>query len=315
MFIGVDIGGTKCACVLGDEQGKTVRKIRFPTGNFDKTLENLFAGIADLWTEGDILSIGISCGGPLDEERGIILSPPNLPGWKNVPLKDMLEEKFSVPCGVRNDANASAIAEWRYGAGKGTRNMVFLTFGTGMGAGLILDGKLYSGANGYAGEVGHMRLAPIGPSGYGKCGSFEGFCSGSGLEELGRMMARETIQRGMPCAFCPDGDVGNITAAEMARAARAGDTAARAAFELCGKMLGSGIAMLIDVLNPERIVIGSVYARCQDLLEAPMQAMIEKEALTPARAACRICASALGESIGDAAALAVAAEVYDALHR
>ena len=97
--------------------------------------------------------MGISCGGPLDASSGVILSPPNLPGWDNVKIVQMIEEKFGVPCGLQNDANACALAEWRFGAGKGTKNMIFLTFGTGMGAGLILDGKLYAGTNGMAGEI------------------------------------------------------------------------------------------------------------------------------------------------------------------
>lgn len=143
----------------------------------------------------EICGIGISCGGPLDAERGIIQTPPNLPLWKDVPICAILEQQFCIPTRLQNDANACALAEWRFGAGRGTKNMMFITFGTGFGAGLILNGQLYSGTNGNAGEIGHIRLAEYGPSGYGKIGSYEGFCSGSGIAQIGQTMVREALQR------------------------------------------------------------------------------------------------------------------------
>ena len=130
----------------------------------------------------------------MDSARGIIREPPNLPGWVDVPITDMLTARLGLPAALCNDANACALAEWRFGAGKGTRNMVFLTFGTGMGAGLILDGRLYAGTCDAAGEIGHMRLAPDGPVGFFKAGSFEGFCSGGGLAKMGQRLALEAIQ-------------------------------------------------------------------------------------------------------------------------
>jgi glucokinase len=154
MKIGVDIGGTKCAVVLGDEE-RIVNKIRFATTSCEETIENIIKAIEDIGA-GD--AIGISCGGPLDSDKGVIMSPPNLSDWDNVHITKILSDRFGIPAYLCNDANACALAEWKYGAGKGTRNMVFLTFGTGLGAGLIIDGKLYSGTNGNAGEVGHVRL-------------------------------------------------------------------------------------------------------------------------------------------------------------
>ena len=156
MYIGIDIGGTKCAVTLGDSEGRIVRKIRFETTDRDSTLKKILDAVAEM---GECDSIGISCGGPLDEKNGIILSPPNLPGWDDVHIVDMIKERFSVPVRLMNDANACAIAEWRFGAGVGCDNMVFLTFGTGLGAGLIINGRPYSGSIGFAGEVGHIRLA------------------------------------------------------------------------------------------------------------------------------------------------------------
>jgi glucokinase len=248
-------------------------------------------------------AIGVSCGGPLNSEKGVILSPPNLPGWDNVEIANILNKKFSTPVFLRNDADASALAEWKFGAGQGTQNMVFLTFGTGLGAGLILNGMLYSGACDMAGEVGHIRLADFGPVGYGKAGSFEGFCSGGGLAQLGQIIAKENSQMGYPVSFAED----EITAKTIAAAAKKGDPAALTVYRQCGYMLGKGLSILIDILNPEMIVLGSIFQRCEELLRDEMTKVIEKETLLLSRNACKIVPAKLGESLGDIAALCVAA--------
>lgn len=306
MYIGLDIGGTKCAVILGDSQGNIVKKIKFATTSKDETLNNIFSAVEEL---GECQSIGISCGGPLDEEKGLILSPPNLPGWDNVPIVDMLRERFHVPAKIMNDANACAVAEWRFGAGQGVDNMVFMTFGTGLGAGLILNGRLYSGGCGLAGEIGHIRLADHGPVGYGKSGSFEGFCSGGGLYKLGCGLAREYMQRGITPAFVKNGELDSFTAADMAAAARNGDECALEAFKLCGKMLGQGLATVCDILNPDVVVIGSIYARCRDLLEENTHKWLQIEALPAVAEHVKILPAALGEQIGDVAAISVAMSV------
>ena len=182
-LIGIDIGGTKCAVTYGRCEGSSVElvdKLRFDTTHVQETLGNLLDTTAQLMkrhglTPENVSAIGISCGGPLDSKRGIILSPPNLPGWDSIEIVKLFQDRFGIPAAIQNDANACALAEWTFGAGVGTQNMIFLTFGTGLGAGLILNGKLYAGTNDNAGEVGHMRLSDYGPVGYGKSGSFEGF--------------------------------------------------------------------------------------------------------------------------------------------
>ncbi len=299
-YIGIDIGGTKCAVVLGDEEGHVLDRFAMPTGACAPTLEALFAAVAK---HRDYAAIGVSCGSPLDAERGIIQSPPNLPGWDDVHIVDMLTERFGVPAFLRNDADAGALAEWKFGAGRGTKHMIFLTCGTGMGAGLILGGRLYAGASGAGGEVGHMRLAEIGPVGYGKAGSFEGFCSGGGIAQTGEMVARMRAQVGRPV---PWDDGTPITAKRLAEAAYAGDEAAREVWDRTAEMLGRGVAILIDVLNPQRIVIGSIFARSGDLLRPGMERVIARECLPHAAAACEIVPAALGERIGDMAALSIA---------
>jgi glucokinase len=175
-----------------------------------------------------------------------------------------------------------------------------------MGAGLILGGRLYSGSCGMAGEVGHVRMSPFGPSGYGKVGSFEGFCSGGGIAQLGKTLALERLQRGETLPYCKNKDeLGVITAKLLADYAREGDETALETYRVCGEKLGEGLSILIDILNPQTIVIGSVFARAEDLLRAPMERVLKREALAYSLGNCRIVPAALGEEIGDYAALAV----------
>ena len=306
MLTGIDIGGTKCAVIVGDENG-IADKIKFETTTVDETIKNIISAVEKLGAND---AIGISCGGPLDSKRGVIMSPPNLPGWDNIEIVKMLEERFKVPVSIQNDANACALAEWKYGAGRGTENMIFLTFGTGLGAGLILDGRLYAGTNDMAGEVGHIRISDYGPVGYGKAGSFEGFCSGGGIAEIGRIVARERLQRGKKTAFCANyGELDGITAKKIADCAKAGDADSVRVYDICAKKLGAGLSILIDILNPQKIVIGSVFERSGELLRDKMQAVIDRETLPYAREVCEIVPAALGDAIGDFAAIAVAEDM------
>jgi len=292
-YIGIDIGGTKTTVCAGDISGKILKRISFPTNRVLNTaLENIFRETGILITEygkDSIPAIGISCGGPLDSEKGVILSPPNLPEWVDVRISKILEEKFSLPVYLENDANACAMAEWYYGAGKGCKNMIFLTFGTGLGAGLILDGKIYRGANGQAGEVGHIRMTDGGPLGYGKRGSLEGWCSGGGLSAAYFDLYGEKISGGEVCIR-----------------AEHGDKKALKVIEQSASMLGRFLAMLIDIINPDRIVIGSIFTRSEALFRSRIEEIIRQEALPLCADACSIKPAALGESLGDVAAISVA---------
>jgi len=321
-IIGIDIGGTKCAVIIGriDEDGRVeiVRKTSFPTETpkgFDHTLHSIFSSTDRLLeqaglTPGDISAIGISCGGPLDSRKGIVMSPPNLPGWDNIPIVDLFAQRYGIRTALQNDANACALAEWKYGAARGCENAIFLTFGTGMGSGLILNGRLYAGTNDMAGEVGHMRLERTGPVGYGKAGSFEGFCSGGGIAQLAHTLALEKLQMGEKVAFCERFEqLGSITAKSVAEAAFAGDALAQEVYRICGNYLGSALAILIDVLNPEVIVLGSIYGRAQELIEPEMRQVILRECVSHSHRVCQIVPAGLGENIGDFAALSVASYV------
>lgn len=297
LILGLDIGGTKCAVVLGDERVRIVDRLSFPTlphRGWKIIMRQLFHGIDEITDRnglkpGSIIKAGVSCGGPLDSQKGLILSPPNLPGWNRVPIIRLLQEKLKCPVRLENDANACAVAEWKFGAGRGCRNLIFLTFGTGLGAGLILDGRLYRGANGMAGEAGHIRLAKKGPMGYGKNGSFEGFCSGSGIAWTAKSRGSKTI-----------------TAKDLCEAANRGDQTSRRLLRASGSYLGLGLSILIDLLNPERIILGGIYSRNEKLFRPAAFKVVRKEALARSLSVCRIVHSGLGEKIGEKASLCVA---------
>lgn len=314
---GIDIGGTKCAVSLGivSEAGATIiDKIKIPTPyEPEEAIKAMVSNLKELISkhpDQKIESIGISCGSPLDSEKGFILSPPNLSHWDQIDVVTPFTTAFGVPAAVQNDANACALAEWMWGAGKGYRNMIFMTFGTGLGAGLILNNQLYVGANDMAGEVGHIRLEEEGPIGYHKAGSFEGFCSGGGIARLAKSMVEKyRIQNKTTHILELQPDIAQITTADVGQAAAEGDELAIRIFHTVGEKLGKGISILIDVLNPECIVIGSIFLRQEKLLREGMESVIEKEALSYSRKACKIVAAGLGEEVGDYAALSVAMNI------
>ena len=316
-IIGVDVGGTKCAVTYGQKEGVELHireKIRFATTDVDETIANIVRAVDDVMrknglTAGNTAAIGVSCGGPLDSRTGVVMSPPNLPGWDNIPIVKLLGDRFGIRTGIHNDANACALAEWKFGAGIGARNMAFLTFGTGLGAGLILDGKLYAGTNDNAGELGHIRLSDFGPVGYGTCGSFEGFASGGGIAQLARFKVSEKHQMGQRVSWCAPGQLDEITARDVADAAAAGDELALEIYRISATYLGRGLAIVIDLINPEVIVIGGIYTRNREMMEPFVLREIEREALSHARRVCSIRPAALGEQIGDYAALSVAADL------
>jgi glucokinase len=317
-LLGIDIGGTKTAVIYAREKEgnaiEIVDKSQFETTEVRQTIKDIFSHLDEVIDRNglkadEVSAIGISCGGPLDSERGIVMSPPNLPGWDNIPIVDMVKKRYSLPCAIQNDANACAVAEWKFGAGVGTKNMIFLTFGTGLGAGLILNGKLYSGTNDNAGEVGHVRLSEFGPVGYGKQGSFEGFASGGGIAQIAKAMLTEQHQQGKSVAWCTYEDIDQVTAQIVAEQAHKDDPLARKIIEISATYLGRGLSLLVDILNPECIVIGSIYARNTTLFFPIVERVLKEEALSNSLAVCQIKPAQLGENIGDYAAISIASDV------
>ena len=314
IWAGVDIGGTKTAVVLSCNPPEVLCRTEFatlpvrgPEAAIAQILSVLYQMLSDLETTSSSLSgIGVSCGGPLDPHTGVIQAPPNLSTWIDVPIVQILAKEFGCPVVLENDANGGAMAEHRYGAGKGTHDMVFLTMGTGLGAGIIIQDKLYRGASDMAGEVGHVRLTQKGPIGYNKAGSVEGWASGGGLAQIAEGVLKEARRNGRKSLLLEIPQEHRITAKDVGLAAEKGDVLARRIVATCGRKLGLALAILVDVLNPERIVIGGLAMRLGETLLAPARESLRKEALQPAYSACSIVPAMLGESIGDVAALCVA---------
>jgi glucokinase len=298
VILGLDIGGTKTAVVVGTSRGEIRWRKQFPTmpeRGFQPVFEELSATIREALAgsreQSDAISVSI--GGPLNVLEGIVQSPPNLPGWVNIPLKRLLKEQFALPVYMEHDGNAGAIAEFHFGAGKGLRNIVFLTMGTGFGAGLIFDGKLYRGTNDTAGEIGHIRIAEDGPLCYGKAGSLEGFGSGAGMAKLAHMMFPKVWGEA-------------TTILEVYTAFTQGSAEARQVFERVGFLLGRAFAMIADLLNPERIILGGLGMRIGDAFLPRAEEIFQLEALPQTKQACKIVPAQLGEHIGDVAALCAA---------
>lgn len=298
--VGVDIGGTQCSVNLGvchDGRFELLSRDQFATRSArgpDAILTEIEQRVRPLLDDAAPPSLlGISCGGPLDATRGVVQSPPNLPGWDDVPITSRLRQAVGMECVLENDANASALAEWAFGAGRGVKNLLYLTFGTGLGAGLFLDGSLYRGAAQLAGEVGHWRLGPAeGPVHYGKQGTFEGYCSGSGIVEWYRYLG--------------GGDGPGLSAEVIAHRARSGEALAARVYDLAARRLGQGLAFLVDALAPDVIVIGGIYSYATDLLEPGMRAELSVEAHPRIAAACRVLPAQLGRQVGSYASCCVA---------
>jgi glucokinase len=305
VLLGVDIGATKTAVVLSDNPPEVQARREFPTREElgpQQTIDRIIASARELLDGRHVERVGVSCGGPLNSATGVVQAPPNLSTWVDIPITRILGDTFGVPCALENDANAGALAEHRFGAGVGTRNMVFLTMGTGLGAGIITDGQLYRGTCDAAGEIGHVRLTRAGPVGYHKSGSVEGWASGGGLAQVASTAIARAARRGETTVL----GNGPVSAKDVAEAARAGDRLAQRLIRATGKRLGETLAILVDILNPERIVIGGLAMRMGDDLLEPARAAMRREALPGSVAVCEVVPAKLNEQIGDLAALCVA---------
>jgi glucokinase len=299
--LAVDLGGTKTAVSVWTVEGRRLESRRFPTpaGPPETTLDRISALGRDLLQGAKPIAVGVSGGGPLDPERGVIISIPNLPGWIEVPIAARLREEFSAPVGIENDANACALAEYRFGAGRGCRHLVFLTVSTGIGGGLILDGRIYRGHRFLAGEAGHQVIQPDGPPcGCGKRGCLEALASGTGIA---RRLAEAAKSGGVaaPASVLPR------DARELVDRARRGDAFSLDFLRETAGFLGQGIANLVFILDPERIILGTIAVAAGDLLLAPLREEVSKR-LWPAYQHLEILPAALGDALGDTAAFAVA---------
>jgi glucokinase len=277
---GIDIGGTKIALALADEEGRIVEGARFPARTAERgphaIIEEALAEIERMLgrTGARLAAVGIGCGGPLDRRRGLILSPPNLPGWDEFPVVELVEERLGVPALLDNDANAAALGEHRHGAGRGYRHLVYITISTGIGGGVIVRGELVHGVYDGAGEVGHMTVLPGGPGcGCGGRGCLEALCSGTSIARR----ARERLAAGGASSLASLG-AGRVTAQAVAEAARAGDALASQLWDETIEYLAVGVGNVFNVLAPEAVVIGGGVSGAGEQLFGPLRERVRARA-------------------------------------
>ncbi len=305
-ILGLDIGGTKTALVLGTLSAEVIRRIEFLTPakeSFEPAMQKVCTAIDEFLLE--VMSSGyqtpqaisISVGGPLNISEGILHTPPHLAAWGDAPLKKLLHERYHLPIFVEHDGNAGALAEFYFGAGRGATNVIFLTMGTGLGAGIILNGAIYHGSTDSAGEVGHLRLADEGPTEYGKVGSWEAFACGVGIPKLANLRNPKEFPVGTPTA-------------EIVIKALAGYPPAVELIHEVGTWMGKGLAILVDILNPDLIIVGTLGVLLGDLVLAPAREVLEKEALPISNRACKILPAQLGSALMDVGCLMAAFDAY-----
>jgi glucokinase len=307
LLLGLDIGGTKSAVVVGDGDGHAMARETFPTAAPEPTIARLIALGGRLCSGEHPAAVGITCGSPLSSSEGLILSPPNLPGWDRVPVVKMVHDAFHVPTVLENDANAAAVAEWRWGLEGKVDDLVYLTCGTGNGAGIILGGRLLRGKQDMAGEIGHVRLLETGPVGYHKAGSIEGLTSGRALGELAKLRLEERHDPSHLDTLSPK----ILTGRDVCVAAIDGDAFAMKVVREQADYLGRACAILIDILNPQRISLGGTALQLGDLLLDGVREAAKREAIPAAFEACTIDKAVLGDRIQDLAALAAAGVAFE----
>lgn len=253
-----------------------------------------------------ILGVGIGSPGPLDRERGLVILTPNL-GWQNFPLRDRVADAVGFPATLDNDANCATLGEWWLGAARGARHVVGLTIGTGIGGGLILDGRLFHGVSDVAGEIGHSTIEANGRRcGCGNYGCLEAYASGPAIAER----AREALAGGEPSAMpaLVGGDLSRVTAAIVYDAAKQGDRLAQEVVRETARLLGIGVANLLNIFNPEVVVLAGGVTQAGDQLFEPMRAEVRRRAFKPAVDACRIVPGALQGNAGVIGAVATFAQ-------
>jgi glucokinase len=314
-ILGIDIGGTKLAIGIATPDGRLLADARLPSqaehgpdAMIDRIIELVGEVVSDAGTSmREIDAIGIGCGGPLDPWRGVIRNALNLPGWVDIPLVTRIEAAFDTPTFVDNDANAAAMGEHRFGAGRGVRNLVYLTVSTGVGGGLVLDDTLYHGENGNGGELGHISVRVGGRSCHcGSSGCIEAYCSGTNIAAR----AREALGASASGALAAM-DASDITAEHVAAAAMEGDPVASAVWDETMELLGGGIVSIIHAFNPRLVVIGGGVARAGDQLFDPVRRIVSERTMPWLAEVVDILPAQLGELTGVLGAVAVALDRLD----
>jgi glucokinase len=266
--IGIDVGGTKINAFRVTRDGTIAQRTSKPTPAADEvaTLSSMVE-LARALTTPDVIAVGVGAAGMIDAKEGVLRFAPNL-AWRNLPIAERMRDALGLPCQVDNDASMAAYGEFRFGAGRGYRHLLLVTVGTGLGGGIVSDGRLFRGANGFAAEIGHIIVEPEGPlCGCGNRGCWEQVAAGRAIDRMGREEAREhedSIMRRLA-----SGDPDRVTGDLVTQAAKQGDEAAKAILAEVGRRLGQGIAGLVNVLDPEVVVVGGGAIVAGDLLLDP----------------------------------------------
>lgn len=304
--IGIDVGGTNVKIALVDKSGKIIYSNSVPTYakmGYEYTVNNIKQAIKDLMKETnttakDIDGIGFDFPGQVDYKTGVVKLAPNIPGWVNVPIAQMIEEEFHIPTRIDNDVRCAALGEMKFGAGQGCENFVCITVGTGIGSGLVVNGQLVRGASNAAGEIGHIKLQMKDGliCGCGDTGCLEAYASGPSIVT----MAQDYIKGGKSTKFreMAAAEGGEITPYMVAKAAEAGDPVAKRIFAIVGEYIGIGLTSVINLLNPEKVIIGGGVAEAGDLLLDPIRKTIKERAMVVAGSAVEIVPAQLGNSAG-----------------
>jgi glucokinase len=303
-WIALDIGGTtlRAACYSPDNLTPAhLRKIPAQPAGPD-TLPNIIELVRSVWPAGQtIAGIGVAAPGPVDPYAGVVLIAPSLPGWENLPLRQILSEALGTPVYVGNDANVAALGEWVYGAGQGHQDLIYLTISTGIGGGIIANGQLLLGANGLAGELGHVTVLPDGPlCSCGRRGHLEALASGPSIARWVEEQLQQGTSSGLPRAA-------HLSARQIALAAQAGDSLAGAAFERAGAFLGEALAIFINIFNPSAVILGGGVALSGELLFAPIRKILKRQVYSHHFLdKLKLTSAALGDEAGLLGALALA---------
>ncbi len=302
--IGIDVGGTNVKIALVDEKGKIKYSNSVPTRaemGYEYTVNNIKQAIYDLLKETklepkNIEGIGFGFPGQVDYKSGIVRLAPNIPGWVDVPIAKLIEDEFHIPTRVDNDVRCAALGELNFGAGKGCENLICITVGTGIGSGLIVNGKLVRGASNAAGEIGHIKLqmndGPI--CGCGDTGCLEAFASGPSIVA----MAEDYIRGGKSTKFREMANSNPITPYIVCEAAKAGDPVAKRIFTIIGEYIGIGMASVVNLLNPEKIIVGGGVADAGEILMTPLKETLKKRAMKIAGEAVEVVPAQLGNTAG-----------------
>ena len=311
-----DLGGTQLRVALVNRDGNVTNRSSIPTlahqgrddvmGRFVSALQQTASAVV----RASIVGIGISQAGPTNSETGMMYNPPNLPGWDGFSPKPILEERLSLTSSHANDATLGAMAEYAYGAGRGTKHMIYMTVSTGIGGGIMVDGKLYTGARGFAGELGHITIDLNGPScPCGSIGCLEMLASGTAVARI----AQERLAAGEPSILLEsaNGVMEQVDAPKVADAARSGDALAKSIMQDAGTNLGIGIVSLLNAFDPEVIVIGGGMSKSLDLLMPWVSQMIEQRAMVSYKDKFPVVKSELGDDVSLLGAAALAFDTYD----